>query len=98
MEIEFHPDAEYEFMEASQRYESRVSGLGERFIDELEGLKELLLRQPRIGVHIGGPFRRVVFRTFPFSLMYAIEETRIWVVAVAHQSKRPGYWRARHDR
>jgi len=98
MEIEFHPEAEDEFIAAVQRYESRVSGLGDRFIHELEGLKQLLLQQPRIGAHIGGPFRRVVFRTFPFSLMYAIEKARIWVIAVAHQSKRPGYWRARHDR
>jgi hypothetical protein len=45
MEIELHPDAGVEFIEASQWYESRVPGLGTPFIDEFEGLKEVLRRR-----------------------------------------------------
>ena len=95
MEIELHPEADLEFIEASQRYESRVPGLGARFIDEFEGLTELLRDQPEIGVRITPPFRRAIFRTFPFSLIYSIEGSLIWIVAVAHQSRRPDYWRKR---
>jgi len=95
MDIELHPEADLEFIEAAQRYESRVTGLGSRFIDEFEGLKDLLRVQPEIGVRITKPFRRAVFRKFPFSLIYSIEGSLIWVVAVAHQRRRPGYWRKR---
>ena len=95
MDIELHPEAELEFVEASQRYESRVPGLGTRFIDEFEGLRDLLREHPEIGVRITKPFRRAVFRTFPFSLIYSIEGSLIWVIAVAHQSRRPRYWRKR---
>jgi toxin ParE1/3/4 len=97
MNIEFHPSAEQEFIEAAQYYEARVAGLGRRFIDELEGLKGVLVHRPQIGPHLGGSFRRIVFRRFPFSLIYSIEERKIWVIAVAHQRRRPGYWRTRHD-
>ena len=38
MEIELHPEGDLEFIEASQRYESKVPGLGVSFIDEFEGL------------------------------------------------------------
>jgi hypothetical protein len=95
MDIDLHPEADLEFIEASQRYESRVPGLGARFIDEFERLKNLLRERPEIGVRITKTFRRAVFRTFPFSLIYSIEGPVIWVIAVAHQSRRPGYWRKR---
>lgn len=95
MEIALHPEADLEFIETSQRYESRVAGLGSRFIDEFEGLKELLCEQPEIGVRLTKTFQRAVFRKFPFSLIYSIEGSLIWVIVVAHQSRRPDYWRKR---
>lgn len=95
MDVELHPEADIEFVEAAQRYESRVPGLGSSFIDEFEGLKELLRERPEIGMRISKPFCRAVFRKFPFSLIYSIEESFVWVVAVAHLSRRPGYWRKR---
>ncbi len=32
---------------------------------------------------------------FPFSIIYRINEDSIEIVAVAHQRRRPGYWRKR---
>jgi toxin ParE1/3/4 len=95
MDIEFHPEAEEEFIEAVQYYEARVSSLGSRFIDELETLAALLKERPEIGEHIDGVFRRAVFRKFPFSLIYVVGKESILVVAVAHQRRLPGYWRDR---
>lgn len=95
MAIEFHPEAEEEFIEVARYYEARVPGLGSRFIDELEALETLLAERPAIGEQIDEKFRRAVFRKFPISLIYAVEETGIWVVAVAHQRRLPGYWRDR---
>jgi plasmid stabilization system protein ParE len=40
-------------------------------------------------------FRRFVFRRFPFDLIYRVLPARIEVVAVAHQRRRPLYWRRR---
>jgi hypothetical protein len=39
--------------------------------------------------------RRALLRRFPFSLIYAVETTAVVIVAVAHQSRRSGYWRNR---
>ena len=42
--------------------------------------------------------RRYVFPTFPYSLVYFIENRVLHVVAVAHEKRRPGYWRERLHR
>ena len=39
--------------------------------------------------------RRIVLRRFPYLDIYRIESDRIVIVAVAHTSRRPGYWRDR---
>jgi hypothetical protein len=34
-------------------------------------------------------------RRFPFSLIYRVDRDTIAILAVAHHSRRPGYWRRR---
>ena len=97
MKAEFHTEAEEEFIEASQFYNSRVPGLGDRFISEVEQAILLLTEKPRIGQLMDEVFRRVVLDRFPYSIIYSIELEKIWIVAVAHQRRRPGYWRNRVD-
>jgi len=39
-----------------------------------------------------GDVRKRLVAGFPFTLLYSIEPDQIFVVAVAHQIRRPGYW------
>ncbi len=98
MYVEFHPDADQEFTEHALFYEHREPGLGVRFIDEIEAGIALLMLQPWIGQQFEDEFRHFVLDEFPFSLLYRIEPEKIWIVAVAHQSRRPGYWHERIQR
>ncbi|MGH8608408.1 MAG: hypothetical protein ACREX9_13625 [Gammaproteobacteria bacterium] len=43
MHFDFHVEAHIEFLEAVSRYEAEVTGLGARFVAELERCIELLL-------------------------------------------------------
>lgn len=97
MLVEFHPDAETEFIESALFYESRVVGLGHRFILEVEYHIELLLNHPEIGERNEGEFRHLVLDRFPYTLIYTIKADCISIVAVSHQHQRPGYWRIRHS-
>jgi hypothetical protein len=45
MDLEFHPLAEQEFLEAAYHYEACVPGLGSKFIDEMESVMARLTRQ-----------------------------------------------------
>lgn len=76
---------------------TRVPKLGQQFISELEQNKDLLRDWPELGAQIDDTFRRLVFRRFPYSLIYALEPGAIWVVAVAHDRRMPDYWRDRHS-
>ncbi len=97
MEVEFHPEASAEFMAASAYYEAEVPGLGDAFVNELERVVALIRQHPFIGSQVDETFRRVVLARFPFSVFYFISPkgSRVLIVAVAHQRRKPGYWRHR---
>ena len=97
MNLRFLDPAEEEMLEAARSYEDQAVGLGGRFLDEVEGCADLLLDRPYIGRRIE-EFRRFPLRKFPFSLIYALEDDDLVVVAVAHHRRRPGYWMGRYDR
>jgi len=98
MKAEFHPRASEEIIETTAYYEGEVPGLGDRFIAEVERIVEVLCDQPNIGQSVGEELRRILLARFPYSLIYSIESERIWVIAVAHHRRRPGYWQDRIDR
>jgi toxin ParE1/3/4 len=98
MKVEFHPNAAQESIETTAFYEHRVSGLGDGFILEVERVVDRLQAHHQIGQRLEGHFRRIILARFPYSLIYRVETDRIWVVAVAHHRRRPGYWRERIDR
>ncbi|MGB5540482.1 MAG: type II toxin-antitoxin system RelE/ParE family toxin [Gammaproteobacteria bacterium] len=98
MKAEFHPAACEELLETAAYYEDQIPGLGERFIVEVERVAGVLADQPVIGQRIGVICRRILLVRFPFSLIYSIEPDGIWILAVAHHRRRPGYWKERTDR
>jgi plasmid stabilization system protein ParE len=95
MKYEFHPEAEQELYEAASRYESEVSELGFRLADEVERVILLLLDHPELGSRLDDELRHFVLRRFPFSVVYAVASDVVYIVAVAHGSREPGYWRPR---
>jgi len=95
MRIEFHPQARIEIVDSTVFYEKRISNLGEKFVNEIEHTIQIITQWPEIGNKIDNVFRKIVLNKFPYSLIYTIETDRILVVATAHHSKKPGYWRNR---
>lgn len=96
MAQEFHADARKEFLYAVERYETEVDGLGDRLTSEVNRCLSLLVEAPGIGTPFGRRLRIFVIDDgFPFSLVYAELRDTLFVIAVAHHSRRPGYWRHR---
>ena len=98
MIVEFHPEAAREFIEAAAYYESAASQLGNRFILAVEAAESLISSHDEIGQEIESGFRHFVLAEFPHSIVYSIEPDRIWIVAVAHHKRKPGYWLERAGR
>jgi plasmid stabilization system protein ParE len=95
--LAFHPEALEEFEAAALRYAAIRPTLGEAFIDRVEAATSRAVRAPMTGAPLGS-LRRVFVKRFPYFVLYAVEESRILVLAVAHFRQRPGFWRRRSQR
>jgi toxin ParE1/3/4 len=93
--VEFLPAAHQELLTAAGRYDSQAPRLGADFIDEVEWALDRIAGFPEHGSPYLVGTRRVLLRRFPFGVVYVLESSRALVVAVAHYSRRPGYWRRR---
>jgi toxin ParE1/3/4 len=91
----FHPDAEVEYVHAAEYYAAIDSSLAVRFFDEIERLILQIRGQPDRFLRFSTPARRALSRQFPYSVVYLDEPHRVWIVAVMHAKRRPGYWRDR---
>ena len=94
----FHPEARAEMREAVEFYEARLDGLGFRFLSAVEQTAGRISAHPEAGAPLGGEFRKRIVSGFPYNIIYRVWEDYIYLVAVAHQHRRPGYWRERSDR
>jgi plasmid stabilization system protein ParE len=91
----FHPDAYAELEEATLFYEGRMAGLGRFLAAEVERTIALVREFPEAGSPVGPAGRRVVIARFPYAVIYRQDANGIVIVAIAHQRRRPGYWRRR---
>ena len=76
-------------------YDDRAPGLGHEFLDDLDMTWASLRDHPQAGARHSHDMRHIVLGRFPFVVLYSIEPDEIVVHAVAHQRRRPGYWRHR---
>jgi toxin ParE2 len=88
--VAFHPEAEAELASAAQYFESHVETLGLDFIVAVRRAPERILEFPDSGHPFGRRLRRTLVRGFPYGLLYRVEPSRIFIVAVAHLHRRPG--------
>ena len=92
MRSRFHEAAEAELTEAVAYYDGKAPGLGDRLLAELKTATRYIEQYPEIAPVIDEGIRAKVLRRFPYSLMYVVETHELYIVAIAHQSRRPGYW------
>lgn len=85
--------------EAAVWYESRVEGLGDRFLDVVRTTVRRVVETPMVGARWNLPrltteVRRRSVAGFPYFVVYVVKPSLV-IVAVAHMRRKPGYWRGR---
>ena len=65
------------------------------FADALDQAFDLLSQFPEMGEPGSLNTRTLTLHSFPYSLIYRLQSEAIRVIAVAHHSRRPGYWLGR---
>lgn len=93
--ITWHPFARQELFEASEFYEVESPGLGGVFIDAVEQALARLEKFPLTGPILGWEVRRLGVPNFPYGVVYRFDLDRIFILAIAHDRRRPRYWAGR---
>ncbi|MGK2913830.1 MAG: type II toxin-antitoxin system RelE/ParE family toxin [Porticoccaceae bacterium] len=88
MRILWQNPAKIELKEAVQYYRANAGD----FRDEARRVTRQLLEHPEIGLRIHHEVRRYPLHDYPFNIIYRLTPEAIIIVALAHQSRRPGYW------
>ena len=91
----FHELAEEELNEAAAFYAHARPGLGEAFVDEVQRAVEVLASLPSAGAPVESDTRWWLLRRFPYGIIYRVRPDHIRILALAHQKRRPLYWRGR---
>lgn len=98
--VKIGKDAAREFEEAAAWYESQQRGLGSRFISAFEHAVQLLSEASPPLTPVGGDAgkqgaQKLMLPRFPFSVIVYEMEDSVVIIALAHHSRKPGYWKSR---
>ena len=95
--VQLHPEARSELLGGATYYEEQSDGLGGQFIDEAQRVFDLLAESPSMGSPVPEhtAYRRWALRRFPYRVIYRTDRDTLFVLAIAHDRRRPGYWSGR---
>ena len=82
-------------MEAAAYYERTRIGLGAEFSREIETAIDRILEAPDRWHVTKENVRHYLAHKFPYAILYVFENDFVSIVAVAHGSREPGYWKHR---
>jgi len=93
MNVDFHDLAVEEIGAARIWYEERNPSAAARLLREIEGALDRAARMPEACPLFAEGYRWIKVRRFPYILVFELPSPEILkVIAVAHTSRRPGYW------
>ena len=94
-EVGILPEAEAEIREAFLWYFARSPIAADAFRTETLEAIDQLTTDALMWPEDEDSVRRYILRHFPYAVFYEIQGNTVSVLAVAHQRRRPGYWRER---
>ena len=84
-----------ELIAAGLYYNRQVPGLGDEFVDEIEGGVQRVVAAPYTWRIIEEDVRRYLVQRFPYGLYYTVEGDVVIIWAVKHLHRDPDYWQER---
>ncbi|MEX2347763.1 MAG: type II toxin-antitoxin system RelE/ParE family toxin [Balneolaceae bacterium] len=90
------PQAEKDFEDAHDWYESQDPGLGKEFVRCVDVKMASVLRAPhQHQIVYKNTVRRALVNRFPFSIYFVEQKDAISVFAILHQHRNPKAWKSR---
>jgi len=95
MNIRLLEPAQAELDEAVDWYSGQAPGLGEAFLLETLKTLKLISQFPQAWHSLAPNLRRCRLNRFPYSIIYSTNDKDLLVIAIAHQHRKPQYWKKR---
>jgi len=90
------PQSDLDIQAAAVWYEDQRSGLGSRFLDELDLVFQRIKDNPQQFPRVEGDAHRALLRHFPYGVYFLPESEDIKVLAVLHLHREPDMWKSRN--
>jgi len=91
----FHSDASAEIKASAIWYERKQPDLGKRFLAAIQDDIQRIQINPLLYPEIMPSIHRSITRSFPFGVVYKVNEDDIHIYAVMHLHRDPYYWKIR---
>lgn len=85
--------AKADFDAAFDWYAARSESAARRFTEEVAGAIERASSEPDRFGRLDTGHRQARVKRFPYRIIFQVDGERLTVVAIAHHSRRPEYWR-----
>ena len=91
----FLPQARKELLDEISYYGSVQEGLGVRFEKAIAEAVRRAVENPEHGASRSKNTRRLLVKSFPFSIIYRASDREVLIVAIADSRRMPEYWAGR---
>lgn len=95
MKYIFHPEAKYELNQAVDFYEGQQRKLGLEFLEDVYSTIQRIIEFPNAFSKQSKNTRKCLTNRFPFAVIYQIKKEEIFIAAVVHLARKPGFWKER---
>jgi len=92
MNVIFSTIAVEELNDAINFYNLESEELSHRFEDEIKKSINRILGYPYSWSIEKWDLRKCLLHKFPYKILYSVEDNHIFIIAVAHQHRKPDYW------
>jgi plasmid stabilization system protein ParE len=77
---------------SARYFEAKTPGLGLDLISAIQESTQRIIQFPKSGPIERANIRKSLVRGFPFTILYELHQDQIFIAAVMHQHRKPGYW------
>jgi hypothetical protein len=95
LKFSFHPEAKFELTQGVEFYQTKEINLGAEFLEEVFGVIARIIEFPQAFPNFSTNTRKCLVNRFPFAVIYQIRQKEIFILAITHLSRKPGYWKER---
>ena len=95
MKVIYFAAAKEELDGAIAYYDGKREGLGDEFYDEVQNAIERIKALPNAWSIVAKNSRLRKTHRFLYGLVYQVRSRVVYVIAVMHLHRRPGYWKKR---